>query len=69
MALEPADITRGGIRIQRDVRGNLVITCRGNGEAHVQQADVQDLREALAELAEPDRSDGPTSVAGDGNDG
>ncbi len=65
----PADITKGGIRIQRDVRGNLVISCRGNGQAHVEAADVQDLREALAELAEPDGSDGPTSVGSIGNDG
>lgn len=50
MATLAADITRGGIRVQRDVRGNLVITTRGNGQAHVQQADVDDLRAVLAEL-------------------
>lgn len=55
MATLAADITKGGVRVQRDVRGNLTISTRGNGICHVQQADVPDLRAALDELKETER--------------
>jgi len=55
-----ADITIGGIRVKRDVRGNLLIIARGNGQCHIQAADADDLRAALEALyrSKPKRTDG-----------
>ena len=43
-------VTRGGITIHRDTLGNLLISARGNGQCHVQNADVPDLQLCLADL-------------------
>lgn len=55
--MTPVIVIRGGIKIERDGLGNLTIHARGNGKAHVQRADVADLRAALDDLESVDPKD------------
>jgi hypothetical protein len=60
--MTPVRITRGGVTVFGEARGNIKIHCRGDGLAECQAADVEDLIAALTEYARLDEQ-GRGSVA------